>query len=157
MFSAMKAAVVLFSLCCQESRGSLWLDIFGWRHIQTRWLEMSSPDSVLPAPVNRTRETEQMKKRTGWRVGALNLYPSASQTCSSIHPSACPQPDSVPHSHFIISSKDLLICLHSSPATECKNCREFSTHRRSRAIPDTPASFHPSWILASPFPFKPWI
>lgn len=75
VFSAMKAAVVLFSLCCQESRGSLWLDIFGWRHIQTQWLEMSSPDSVLPASVNRTHETEQMRIRTGWREGALNLYP----------------------------------------------------------------------------------
>ena len=128
VFSAMKAAVVLFSLCCQESRGSLWLDIFGWRHIQTRWLEMSSPDSVLPAPVNRTHETEQMRKRTGWREGALNLYPLAPQTCSGIHASACSaftQPDSVSHSdirilHFIISSKDLLICLHPKPATECK-------------------------------------
>ena len=73
--SGPRVAVVLFSLCCQESRGSLWLDIFGWRHIQTQWLEMSSPDSVLPASVNRTHETEQMRIRTGWREGALNLYP----------------------------------------------------------------------------------
>lgn len=62
MFSAMKAAAVLFSLCCQESRGSLWLDIFGWRRTQTQQLEMSSSHSARPARWKEANETELMEQ-----------------------------------------------------------------------------------------------
>lgn len=82
MFSAMKAAAVLFSLCCQESRGSLWLDIFGWRRTQTQRLEMSSSNSARPgpAPWKEAKETEPGAGEGGGRDTVEMPRPAAAHS-----------------------------------------------------------------------------